>query len=402
VIAGRSVSLLLIPASLLLAAAVWGFSGPVRFQSQKDEGVYLYYAVRVSREGPAVFPGLFAEYHRDEAVLKYYPSPLRLTTIGMDAAAVRMGGENFQSLQWLSLASFLALLAVLGWALVRVGEAEIAGWVVLLVAASPLLLGMARRALSDSLVSALMAGGLLLLTDTLLRGGNWKRWTAVALLYALAFLSKESGLLLIPISLALLAWWRFARGRSIGLGPVLAVSVLPLLGAALAVSAAAGGLGTAWETFRVTLGSAQTNAYALKYGSGPWLRYILDFLLLSPGPALLYLGWLGLLLGSGEGKEAEWMWAGVPVLFLVLSATSTKNVRYAMMLEIPVRLGAVFLLQRWSARIRRPWARAAVIVLPVTLLAALDLASFHDLFVRQEIYDPMTVVLMTARGLLPR
>lgn len=399
----KTVSLLLIPAAILLAAAaVWGTLGSVRFQSQADEGVYLHYAVRVSREGPAALPGLFSEYHRGEAVRKYYPSPLRLTTIGLGAAAVRMGGENFRSLQWLSLASFLALLAALGLALFRIGEEESAGWVVLLVAASPLLLGMARRALSDSLVSALMAGGLLLLIDTLLRGGNRKSWAAVALMYLLAFLSKESGLLLIPISLALLAWWRFARGRPAGLWPVLAVSVLPFLGAVLVVSVAAGGPSAAWETFRTTVGSAQTNAYALKYGSGPWFRTLLDFLLLSPGPVLLCLGWLGFLLGSGEGKEVEWMWAWVPVLFLALCAAATKNVRYAMILEVPVRLGAVFLLQRLSVRSGRPWARAAAIALPVILLAALDLVSFHDLFVRQGIYDPMTATLLAARGLLPR
>jgi len=231
VIGRENISLLLIPASILLAAAaVCGSLGSVRFQNQADEGVYLTYAVRVSRAGPAALPGLFSEYRREDAVRKYYPSPLRLTTIGLGAAAVRMGGENFRSLQWLSLASFLALLAALGLALLRVGEEESAGWAVLLVAASPLLLGMARRALSDSLVSALMAGGLLLLIDTLLRGGNRKSWTAVALLYLLAFLSKESGVVLIPISLVLLAWWRFARGRSTGLWPVLAVSVLPSWG----------------------------------------------------------------------------------------------------------------------------------------------------------------------------
>ncbi len=96
------------------------------------------------------------------------------------------------------------------------------------------------------------------------------------------------------------------------------------------------------------------------------------------------------------------MWAWVPFLFLALFAVVTKNVRYAMMLEVPVRLGAIFLLQRLSARIGRPWAWAAAIALPVTLLAALDLAAFHDLFVRQGIYDPMTATLLAARGFLPR
>ena len=224
-------------------------------------------------------------------------------------------------------------------------------------------------------------------------------WLGLALLYAAVFLAREGAMLLIPVSLALAAFHCVRKKEKVSLLSLAAVSLIPAALAVIAAALACGGWETLRQVFLANFNSAASNPYAQKYGSGPWTRYVLDFLLLSPVPTLLYLVWVGVLIGSREPEEAGWLWALVPLLFLPLSAPITKNVRYALLLEAPIRLAAVGLLQRLTGWTRKP---ALWMVLAMACLLLLDGLSFCDLFVTGELYDPVSVSLLALRGLIPK
>lgn len=394
--------LLLLCVPLCLAGGLLAITrDTVRFAPDADEGYYFRYAVRVSNEGGAAFRPLFLDYVRDPQK-HFFPPPTRLATVGLDALAVKGIGESFESLQAVSMVSFLVLLAVVFFLLCSVLGQRTAFWTTVLLAGSPLQLGLARRALSDSWVAAVSLMVLLLVWRMLLRRTRSRpAWAALGGLLAVSILSREGSVLLVPLALAMLLGWGRLEGWRPPLGAFVCVSVLPIVLACLAWVSAAGDWRLAWEVLQANLRSPAQNAYALHYGSGPWFRYLVDFALLSPLTLLCYFAWCGRLTVS-RGRTGEWVWAVLPLFFLLLSAPLTKNVRYALLLDLPIRLGAVLFLQGllgdWEGN-RRSALWMAVILL---LLLWADLDIFLRIFVAGHLYDPMTAFLVWARGMLPR
>ena len=394
-------------ALLLLALALAARSvvaHPVTsWRGRADEGCYLRYATRIVERGPGAFPALFREYLDDPLAPQLFPSPIRLTPIVLDALSVLFSGSDFASLADVSLLAFLALL-VLVFAAIRRTHGELTALAVtLLLSVSPLHLAMARRALADNLNATLLLTCLWLCLHGLTAHKTSPRWWAgVGVAYAVTFLGRELNLILIPISLTLIAGHFVLRRRPIRLWPVACVSVLPLLAAVTLAALAAGGLGTAWAVFSATVRQPAHNEYAILYGNGPWFRYVLDYLLLSPWTTLLYLMWLGYLVGARVVDERLWAWAVVPILFVALATPFAKFVRWALVLDAPLRLGAVLLLQRLvGSRAGDRWATAGLGVL-VAALMWVDLRTFHEFFVVGDIYDPTSALLLAGRGFVPQ
>ena len=66
---------------------------------------------------------------------------------------------------------------------------------------------------------------------------------------------------------------------------------------------AAGSFASVRRLVEIVLASPATNAYALRFGGGPWWRYLVDFLALSPVPTLLGLAGIALT-SSARGASA--------------------------------------------------------------------------------------------------
>jgi len=373
------------------------------WRGRADEGCYLRYATRIAAQGPGAFPALFREYLDDPLAPQLFPSPIRLTPIALDALSVLFSGADFASLADVSLVAFLALLVLVFAALRRSHGERTALAVTLLLSVSPLHLAMARRALADNLNATLLLTCLWLCVHGLTADKTSPRWwVGVGVAYAVTFLARELNLILIPISLALIAGHVVLRRRPIHVWPVACVSLLPLLAAVALAALAAGGLGTAWAVFSATIGQPAHNEYAILYGNGPWFRYVVDYLLLSPWTTLLYLVWLGYLVGARVGDERVVAWAVVPILFVALATPFAKFVRWALLLDAPLRLGTVLLLQRLVGdQAGDRWATARLGVL-VAALMWIDLRTFHEIFVVGDIYDPTSALLLAGRGFVPK
>ena len=381
----------------------------VKFQAGADEGFYRVYATRIATEGPAGFPDLFTAYLNGLETNRYFPNPLRILTISLGAAALKLGGgPYFTNLALLSLAAFLGVLVLMFVGTGRAFGWQTAAWTLLLACAAPLHLALARRALSDTLISAFLLAGLWLFLRAIWREEGGKapplRWVWVTLSFAAAFLVKESAFLLIPIALFFLFWRGIRLGRPPALWSVLAVSVLPLALVGSVMVLAAGGVDPVLRTARAFSGAAALSEYALKYQGGPWFRFLVDLMLISPWPVLCWLVWIGVLIGTRARDERAWFWALVPALFIgmLCFVPAGKNARFLLFLEMPMRLCSVLLLERLAGAGKEGGIRSAILVGGVVLLiVAQDLDSFFRLFVAGGIYDPVSLSLLSARGFLP-
>ena len=145
-----------------------------------------------------------AEHLEDPLSRTIAPSPLRLAIVLPDALAVRLLGDGYPSLQRVSLLALLALLIVAFAGFRRAAGTGVATAATLLLAVSPLQLGMARRALGDSLNTTLWTVSIVLCIEAL--ANDWRRgWLAVAAAFAATLLVKELNLLLLAIGVALVA-----------------------------------------------------------------------------------------------------------------------------------------------------------------------------------------------------
>jgi hypothetical protein len=360
-----------------------------------DEGAYLGYASRIARDGPGVLPSLTREHLEDPLSRTIAPSPLRLAIVLPDALAVRLLGDGYPSLQRVSLLALLALLIVAFAGFRRAAGTGVATAATLLLAVSPLQLGMARRALGDSLNTTLWTVSIVLCIEAL--ANDWRRgWLAVAAAFAATLLVKEFNLLLLAIGLALVMLDAVGRRRAPSPLALVCTTALPLATATVATILAAGGPAAALESLMVTIRQVNDNGYSLRFGSGPWYRYVVDFLLLSPWTVLLYLTWLGMLAATRRADFRLLVWALLPILYLVGLSPTVRFVRWAMPLDVPIRLGSV--LAVWGLlRGRLAGARPVAI----GLLMLVDIGSFLAIFVTANVYDPTSDLLLWSRHFLP-
>lgn len=374
----------------------------VQYYPDSDDGIYRAYMQHIAAHGPSGFPELFRSYVADKSRW-ILPSPIRIGFIATSALWAKAFGPTLRALSYLSLVSHLAFVA-LNFAFARRWFGELRALLIAaLTAFSCVLLGMSRQALMDSFATLTQALAIWLFLELVAQPSSLRWRIAFMLAFGFAVLVKEPYALLLGPFVAFAGLEKWGRKSPIGILPMAIALCAPLLVVALIYVWAAGGVDSFTSTVRVVRQSLATNEWARQFLSGPWYRYILDYLLLSPWTTLLaiaYLGALALHLRAGEWDRAQVWFALVGVLLLFEFSFIEKDVRYLMVLELPIRVFALFMLEtaipkRFTAR------RGLVSAILVALLCASEWASFHDIFVSQKTYDPTSAVLMNARDLLP-
>ena len=387
----------------LIALAAWILArslGNVPYEPKSDDGYYLVYARRVSEEGPGVFPRLFTSWN-ENAAYWIYPSPLRVFFVLVSGLWVKLFGATLPALSWLSITSHLAWIACTAWFARRHFEERRAFLITALASFAALLLGSARQALQDSFLLVLLALSVWTFLETL-RAPQSRGWRVSFIAsFTLAILTKELAVLLGPaFALGVLVEWR--ANRSLPLRAFALQLALPLVISAPVFVLAAGGVEPLLLTVRRVLSSPATNTYATQFGSGPWYRYLIDYLCLSPGVTLLALGFTGaLLLRTLRGAyERTLVQLGIVAAVLLFElGFFTKNVRYLLVLELCLCVFAATMLDELvpqKARARWLWIGAAGV-----LLCFLDWRTYDYGWVQHGIYDPLSALLFQLRDILP-
>src|SRR5438128_90719 len=315
-----------------------------------DEGLYREYVNALSKGGITSYPDIVDGYVEVQKKLQgSILPPLRFLYIftayiwhsvfGCDALSALHQLAAFVSMLTLGLATVFA------WRL----RGPIWGvGVAALMAIAPTQLHMSQHALVDGFFAFWALLVLWLFWENLQTPGDWRWLSAYVAAVALLVLTKENSAFVWIALVALLianCWLQFGTGTrelvvATMLGPLLGVVVLVFL---------AGGINTLFHSYQLSVGKNFELHYAVLTGDGPWHRYLVDLLLVSP---LILLLALGSVFRLDRTKTPElFMSLFVAASYLVMcNVKYGMNLRYANMWDMPLRfLAFSFLVGLFSS-----------------------------------------------------
>jgi 4-amino-4-deoxy-L-arabinose transferase-like glycosyltransferase len=262
----------------------------VRYFTEADEGYYLKYATYISTNGIGNFPDLFKDYTENKNNW-FYPRPLRIGYILLSVISMKIFGDTFLSLSLLSLVSYLAFLIVSFYFTRKYFDEKIAFLLTILLAFSPLNMAMARRALQDSTANLFYILSIWLFFDLLSRRSNLK-YVLFVLIFSFTILVKEPAVLLSPVFILYILIHKYLLKNPVHIKDILATTVYPFAIVGLVYMSCAGDFSYVLNTVKTILILQKTNQYSILYGSGPWFRYLIDFMLVSPWVCILSMGFI--------------------------------------------------------------------------------------------------------------
>jgi 4-amino-4-deoxy-L-arabinose transferase-like glycosyltransferase len=300
------------------------------------------------------------------------------------------------SLRHVSAAATILMMFASGLAALRMGGRTAGLGVFALAAFSPLLIHMSQHALIDGFFALWATLALWSLWENL-RQPTRRRWLVIyGLSLAAMVMTKENSFFVYVALLALIGlnrWCRFGEVRQ----PLLIVTVAAPAVAVLLLVLLAGGPGNFIQIYQLLVTKAETLQYAIETGDGPWHRYLVDLLILSPIIFCLALG--GVYCVAGKERPALYL-----LLFMAISYAIMCNIRYGMNLryatiwDLPIRFLAVaqigWLFQRWPAR------RLVLSIAAIAALCAYDLRQYQIFFIDTNLYELATQELLRAEQIL--
>jgi 4-amino-4-deoxy-L-arabinose transferase-like glycosyltransferase len=374
--------------------------------SKADEQIYLMYTEGVRDHGILHYDRL-VDFYMARQELWLFPPPLRygyyfLARLFCGTA----GGYSKHALANLATAASvvsLGLCYLLGW---RVGG----GWCGIVALAlylfSPLALALGRRALADMPYVVFALSGIWFFHEALVYPSRRLLGCVALFLLLMQVAVKEVGF----FALVLLALWLGFRcvqaRRWHGIG------WMALVGAGagyyLLFSLLAHDFRDFFKIGRAMTSGLGTNEYVTQYQNGPWHRYLIDWISLSPLvllllPAAVYAVNVS---PSCPPSHRFLSWVLVGYFLIITFSGISFNVRYMLLLEIPARvLVALFLLsfvrgEGVGAGWRAGWRTAGVSAL-LMINAVVEWGIFRQVFLVEKVYDPVSYTLLKALRFIP-
>ncbi|MDQ6654394.1 MAG: phospholipid carrier-dependent glycosyltransferase [Verrucomicrobiota bacterium] len=363
-----------------------------------DEGLYRGYVNDLIREGLWNYPA-FAEHYVD--VQQRLPSAILPPTRFLYIFCAYLwhlatGAEALAALHHIStLFSVLLLFAGTAFAWRLAGRAV--GLAVLaLMSCAPSQIHMAQHALIDGFFAFWATLCLWFLWENLRRPDDWRWLTAYTSALAAMVLTKENAAFAYVGLLSLLALNRWAKFGTITRRLLLLTIAGPLIGVVTLICLT-GGAETFFQTYRLLVGKASVLPYAVATGDGPWYRYLLDLLLISP--LIFLLAWGSLFRLRLWDKAFIYMLAFVAATYLLMcNVQYGMNLRYTNMWDLPLRYIAVLGLFSLTTELKKN--RLAVTTGAVVFLCLFDLRQYYIFFVQHNLYELVTSGLLHAVKIL--
>ena len=137
--------------------------------------------------------------------------------------------------------------------------------------------------------------------------------------------------------------------------------------------------------------------YAIMTGDGPWYRYLIDLLVVSPIVLLLALGAVFRL--DAAKKPEIYCAVFIAASYLVMcNVKYGMNLRYANMWDMPLRLLAFSQIAFFCAALQR--YRILILCAAVGLVCAVELRQYIILFVEFPLYELVPQGLLRALQIL--
>jgi hypothetical protein len=362
-----------------------------------DENLYRKYVEELSREGITSYPDMAETY---VTVQKSLPGailpPTRFLYIASGYLCHQLiGCDALNSLKIVS-----SLFSILALALGGIFAISMAGWrigtaVTALLACAPTQIHMSQHALIDGVFAFVAILCLWLLWQNLQQPNDW-RWLAPYILtLALLVITKENALFAyIGLLAALVAAYCFSFGQTTRL--LLAATFIgPLLGVAILVNLC-DSLTITIQIYHLLASKAAVLPYAIMTGDGPWYRYCVDLLLVSP---LVFLFAVGAIF-TIQRRDFPSIFLAIFIgasFIIMCNIPFGMNLRYANMWDFPLRFLAATYLANLCARWRKPnlWFSLAI-----AALCLFDLRQYQLFFVRFGLYELVPEGLLRALHIL--
>jgi hypothetical protein len=370
-----------------------------------DEALYRDNVIKLDKVGIFNYPEickLYIEDQRNPDVITKLP-PTRFFYIGAAAVWKRLEfgdappvpakslGLTQRDPALISLHRIAALFSCLGflvgglftWRLL--GLRALPG-VLALLAVSPLSIHLGQHAMIDGVFTFWAMLNLWLLWENLQQPNNVRLLAAYAVSLAFMVVTKENSFF---VYLALCGLTVTAKWAKFGFvtRQLLIVSVAgPALGL-ITLILLAGGVGQFAEIYRLLVSKAQNLTYAIKTGDGPWYRYLVDLMILSPIVLLFAVG--GVFTQLRQNRAFVYLVAFVGFSYLIMcNIRYGMNLRYASIWDLPLRALAAAQVGAVATRFGK-WQTLAA-SLGIFGLCAYDLRQYLIFFSDGQLYELAT------------
>ena len=363
-----------------------------------DEGLYREYVNALSKDGLGAYPDIVQGYID---VQKKLPGsilpPLRFLYIFTAYIWHSIfGSETLEALY--QVAAFfsmltLALATAFTW---RMRGPTWAIAIAALMAVAPTQIHMSQHALVDGFFTFWALLVLWLFWENLQAPRDWRWLVGYIIALALLVLTKENSFFVWVALVVLLMTNRWLQFGTVTRELVIATVLGPLLGVVVLIFLA-GGIGVFIQSYQLSVGKNFQLHYAILTGDGPWYRYLVDLLLVSPIVLILALGTVFRL--NRAMKPELFMSIFIAASYLVMcNVKYGMNLRYANMWDLPLRFLAfsqIVMLASWIKQYR-----GVIIAVAVVLLAAIEFHQYIVLAVRYPLYELITHDLLQALQIL--
>ena len=362
-----------------------------------DEGYYRLYVNDLSRVGIASYSKIVDHYIEIQKGLtgSILPPVRFLFIFAAYLWHLVFGAEALSALR--NVASFFSILTlilsgVFAWRLKGIGCAL---GVMALMSCAPTQIHMSQHALVDGFFTFWALLCLWLLWENLQKPRRSSWLIAYSLSLSLLVLTKENSFFVFVAIVAIVAVNRWLHFGTVTRELLVCTVVGPLLGVVVLVFLA-GGIDVLITTYRLSVSKNYNLTYAILTGDGPWYRYLVDLLLVSPVILLLAFGTIFRL--NLSKKPEIYLTVFIAASYLIMcNIKYGMNLRYANMWDMPLRVLAFTQIAALTAFSRyRNWLTVAAIA----ALCAIELRQYYILFVQSEMYELVTPLLMRSLHIL--
>jgi len=363
-----------------------------------DESLYRQYLNTLIERGLGSYPDMVEDYITAQSKLPgaILPPVRFLYIFSAYLWHLLFGAEPLAALQD-AAAVFsmltLVLAAIFAW---RLGGATSGIGIAALMAVAPTQLHMSQHALIDGFFAFWALLSLWLLWENLRSPRKWPLLISFGISLAALVLTKENSFFVVVAALVLLLTNRWLRFGTVTRELLLVTVAGPLLGVVILVFLA-GGVNNLITTYELLVAKASQTPYAILTGDGPWYRYLVDLLLVSP---------VILILAFGSVFRLDWTKKSELYLFTFVAASYVAmcnvkygmNLRYANMWDMPLRFLAFNSLVALFES--RPRYRNIGLAISVAFVCAIEFRQYYILAVRYPLYELVTRDLLRALQIL--
>ncbi|MGA3172103.1 MAG: hypothetical protein ABSE62_13940 [Chthoniobacteraceae bacterium] len=366
-----------------------------------DEYLYVKNVEMVKAVEPFNYPALVQNYVNLQSQMQEVmlpPTRFVYIVLGWAWDAIFHSGPR------MALRSVAAMFSVLSFLLsgvfaYRLGGKRFALVAGALMAVGPMELMLAHRELVDGVFAFWAQLSLWLLWENLQRPRRLGWLAAYAGSIAVMVLTKENAFFAAVGLGGIICVAAFVPGLKLGRSPWTAAAATAAGGlmGALVLICLAGSPHTLIQTYELLVTKAEKMTFAYVSGGGPWFRYIVDLMLVSPVVLLLAVG--GIFGLRRENRQGIFL-----LLFVVFSCAvminvkNGMNLRYATMWDMPLRYLAAGVILQMAGGVRRAPALAAMALLAVVM--GVELHQYRLLFVQNDIGDPIPQLLNYTLGIM--